>query len=226
MVRETANGINYYSQCGQDQEVVKIFGGLKYGYFIEAGAADGVCISNTYALETQFEWDGLCVEPHAVNFEKLKANRKCTLDNSFILRDGGEVDFTEFQDIGHRESLFSSIHPPAQYSEKPRTVRKLPTVSLFSLFEKHHVPSMIHYLSLDIDLYGDDYEVLKEYFEAEYAPKAGRRSRYILTLSIEHNFKEPYRKNVRQLLESYNFMFHKQMMHDDFYVHRTIDILL
>lgn len=219
--------IKYNSQVGQDELVDKIFRGMKYGYFVEVGAADGIQISDTYALEKYREWDGLCIEAHTTNFEKLKANRKCAVDNSVVGRDGEEVKFTEFLDGDN--GLFSSITPNEWWNEHvdkyARVVRTCSTVSLYTLFKKHHVPTVIHYMSVDVN--GTDYEVLKDYFDKEYdLAKTSFFTRYILTLSIEHNFKEPIRTNIRTLLESHNFVFYKEMLQDDFYVHRTMDLFI
>ena len=55
----------YYSQFGQDKFIIEnIFKMKKNGFFIEAGAGDGINISNTYVLEKQYNWNGLCVEPN------------------------------------------------------------------------------------------------------------------------------------------------------------------
>ena len=47
----------------------------KNGYFIEIGAYDGIAISNTYALERQLGWKGICVEPLPTRFADLVTNR-------------------------------------------------------------------------------------------------------------------------------------------------------
>jgi hypothetical protein len=49
------------SQAGQDAWVLNLMGG-RPGYFVEAGAHDGVTHSNTAALERDHGWRGLCVE--------------------------------------------------------------------------------------------------------------------------------------------------------------------
>lgn len=45
------------------------------GYFVEAGANDGLRQSNTLLLESEFDWKGLLVEPSPAAFEQLKTNR-------------------------------------------------------------------------------------------------------------------------------------------------------
>ena len=41
------------------------------GFFIEAGAVDGIFQSNTLYLENQLNWTGLLVEPDKEAFERL-----------------------------------------------------------------------------------------------------------------------------------------------------------
>ena len=45
-------------------ELVKLFGRSKRGFFIEAGAYNGVELSNTLYFEKNLGWTGLLVEPN------------------------------------------------------------------------------------------------------------------------------------------------------------------
>ena len=45
-----------YSQLGQDVDVIEFYKYKKNGYFVDIGAYDGVDLSNTYVLETNFSW--------------------------------------------------------------------------------------------------------------------------------------------------------------------------
>jgi len=69
--------MTYYSQYDQDKLVDKLLMRKKNGVFVEFGANDGVTLSNTYFFEKERKWTGLCVEPIAESYEKLKNNRKC-----------------------------------------------------------------------------------------------------------------------------------------------------
>ena len=59
------------SQLGQDLTVLKFYNNKRDGYFIEIGASDGIKLSNTYLLESQYGWKGICVEPIPNNYNKL-----------------------------------------------------------------------------------------------------------------------------------------------------------
>lgn len=45
------------------------------GVFIELGANDGLCQSNTAFLEKERNWTGILIEPSLIAFEKCKKNR-------------------------------------------------------------------------------------------------------------------------------------------------------
>ena len=52
----------FYSQVGQDKWVCEYFNYKKGGFFLDIGAADGITINNTYYLEKELEWKGICIE--------------------------------------------------------------------------------------------------------------------------------------------------------------------
>jgi len=50
----------YKSQAGQDEWVCKTLNNKVGGYFIDIGATNGFDLSNTYYLEKQLKWNGIC----------------------------------------------------------------------------------------------------------------------------------------------------------------------
>jgi hypothetical protein len=64
----------YYSQIRQDRYIDFFFSKKRNGVFVDIGANDGVTLSNTYFLEKERHWTGICIEPIPSSFEKLKAN--------------------------------------------------------------------------------------------------------------------------------------------------------
>ncbi len=66
----------WFSQYRQDEIVSRLLRGKRGGYFIDLAANDPIRISNTYALETSFAWNGLCVEPNPIYWTGL-SYRKC-----------------------------------------------------------------------------------------------------------------------------------------------------
>lgn len=62
-----------YSQNDEEKFILEYFDGHEIGSFLDVGAADGVAMSNTYALYLK-GWDGLAVEPSLSLFCKLVEN--------------------------------------------------------------------------------------------------------------------------------------------------------
>ena len=58
-------------QYGQAQIVDDFFHQKNSGFFVEAGAWDGVYLSNTLFLERQRNWTGILIEPNNEAFDNL-----------------------------------------------------------------------------------------------------------------------------------------------------------
>ena len=62
----------HMSQAGQDSWVLgEVFNEKRNGYFLDIGAADGVCLNNTYLLEYRYKWSDICVDANPETFLTL-----------------------------------------------------------------------------------------------------------------------------------------------------------
>jgi FkbM family methyltransferase len=71
-------GCGFLSSVGLehvDMQLVTILKWKKNGFFVEAGANDGIRQSNTYYLEKVLRWNGLLVEPIPAQAKKCRKNR-------------------------------------------------------------------------------------------------------------------------------------------------------
>ena len=70
---------NNYSQSMQDMFVLTMLDGKKNGVYVELGADQPRVISNTYLLETQYDWSGVSfeLEPDKVSFFNTMRRNKC-----------------------------------------------------------------------------------------------------------------------------------------------------
>ena len=69
------SAFEYTSQVEQDKWAIEeIFSFKENGYFIEIGAADGIHFSNTYVLEKELGWQGICIEPFPLSFNNGPLN--------------------------------------------------------------------------------------------------------------------------------------------------------
>jgi FkbM family methyltransferase len=111
--------MNYYSQIGQDRYFIEeIIQGRRNGVFLDVGAHDGIATSNTYALETQLNWTGICIEANPALAEQCKANRPSSWtiqaavwseekEVEFELPHSGNDFLSRIGGISHNENYFA-----------------------------------------------------------------------------------------------------------------------
>jgi len=97
----------YFGQYGQDSVIDSFFQeiGQSTGTFLDVGASDGIRFSNSYFLEVNRGWKGICVEAHPDYFELLKKNRQTSINYGVAVgnKDGADVDIR----LNYRASLTS-----------------------------------------------------------------------------------------------------------------------
>src|SRR6185503_21072130 len=96
------------SMFGQDRFVIDALNGMRNGFFLDSGASDGVKGSNTVVLESEFGWQGICVEPNPTFFESLRQNRRCHCISCCLYDRNGEVEFVEADVLG---GILDEYHP-------------------------------------------------------------------------------------------------------------------
>lgn len=151
---------NLYSQAAQDIWVMRdVFDYKLGGYFLDIGAYNGVHLSNTYALEKNLNWNGICIEADHETYSILKRNRRCTCINTCVGKTGGQVEFISGRGpySGSREKrrdveLKEDIGSP---------VRIAHTLPLSQILDQHGAPEVIDYISLDVE--GMEEEVMQTF---------------------------------------------------------------
>jgi FkbM family methyltransferase len=182
------------SQLGQDLWVLERTGFKQSGFFVEFGATDGILLSNTFLLESQFGWRGICAEPNPELFSRLIRNRRCTVANDFISGQTGElVDFLCANEYGgqinhEKEDQHTDVRKA--YAEVAGGYRTLTSISLADFLKKYQAPRQIDYISIDTE--GTELSILKEFPFDEWD---------ITCLTVEHNFSSD-RSPMRNLLMS------------------------
>ena len=153
----------WYSQYGQDKWVVDTHLNYKEnGYFVDIGAGNGIFLSNTYYLEKNLGWEGICVEANDSTFGELTSNRKYC-DNNCILDDGSEVTFNNVTNSTGWENLLSGINGLVHYETNNESTISKTTISLNTLLDKYDAPQVIDYISMDIE--GAELQALQEFFK-------------------------------------------------------------
>jgi len=202
-----------YSQLGQDQSVLEFYKNKREGYFIEVGASDGIEFSNTFLLEKEYGWKGICVEPLPGKMDDLKKNRpnSICIDKAVYNKTGLKLNF----DIAHNFDLLSGLSDTICHLHKERvdnnkTTIVVETITLDDMLEQANAPSFIDYMSLDVE--GVEFEILQ----------ACDFSKHTFGLiDVEHNWIEPKRSQIRDLLLSNGYVYLKENKWDDSYAHES-----
>jgi FkbM family methyltransferase len=196
--------IKTYSQDAQDLKVLLHYKLKKDGYFLEIGASDGIKFSNTYLLEQNYNWNGICVEPIKDDYNKLINNRCCFCCNLAVYSESNkELEFNIYE-----YNLLSGIDKHINtYSNQPIKEKVIvKTITLTDLLDAYSAPYFIEYMSLDTE--GSEYEILRVFDFNKY--KFG-------LIHVEHNYEEPKRQLIKDLLLKNGYTYKGEHKQDDFY---------
>lgn len=136
---------------------------IRNGFFVEAGANDGISQSNTLLLEESRGWKGLLVEPVAELSEQCRANRpNCIVVNAALVPIGYEADhigmwtcgLMSFVDGAFKTTEEASTHlKNSQLCEQPKPNRcSVAARTLSSILDEHNIKH-VDLLSLDVEGY-------------------------------------------------------------------------
>lgn len=191
------------SKAQLKQDVWVLDNSTRAGYFLEIGAFHPEDLSNTWLLE-QKGWRGVAVEPMPNGDWTTRPNT--TLIQEVITSDGRDVTFVSGNELGGIEEHIS--YHAKEVKDKPRV--NLSSITPSQLLERVNAPRTIDYLSLDTE--GSELEILSHFPFEEYT---------VRLITVEHNFEEPKRSQIRQLLERQGFVLDQERAWDDFYVRNT-----
>lgn len=195
------------SQLGQDLWVLEKTGHKRNGYFVEFGATDGLALSNTFLLESEFGWTGLLAEPNPLFLKDLQRNRTARVCDTVIgARTGDEVEFIfadVFGGIADYAGSDNHAHRREAYRQQGQVAR-LSTVSLDDFLSANGAPREIDYLSIDTE--GSEYDILAAFPFDRWS---------IRLITVEHNFM-PQREQIYQLLVKHGYR-RTEAQWDDWY---------
>jgi len=141
----------WFSQAGQDEVVWGLLREKRQGYFVDLAANDATLLSNTYALERDHGWTGLCVEPNPEYWYNLSTIRPtCSIVGAVVGSPESRMQPVKFRyEAGDHGGIADR-----GFDNGPRWQRtSLPayTVPLVEIFRRFNVPRVIDYMSLDVE---------------------------------------------------------------------------
>lgn len=163
----------FRSQYGEDAALWELFAGRLEGFFIEAGAFDGLSYSVTYALEA-VGWTGLLVEAIPERFEQCRAARPRSRVVHAALGDRSASGTTTFHVVTDQYGGMLSFRRPtpgheaaANTAQFPRRSVTVPYTSLDALLSDH--PVEIDAAVIDVE--GCELDVLGGFDLHRHRPK-------------------------------------------------------
>jgi FkbM family methyltransferase len=194
-----------YSQLNQDLWVLDFFKHKRSGVFVDIGAYDGIDSSNTFLLESEYDWNGICIEANGSSFEKLKRNRRCICVHEMLSDEIGKVELLQHLEMlsyGEQNLLNIDIEKfKTKYKTLDTTIEYHKTNTLQNVLNINKIPAVIDYLSIDVE--GMEYDILKDFDFEMY---------HVNALTIEHNAAHigiEYRNKLFELLTKKGFLFVK-----------------
>jgi hypothetical protein len=157
-----------YSQVGQDKVVMKLFRYKKTGFFLDLAANHAVKLSNTFRIERDLQWKGICIEPNAKYWD-LHVHRTCQVVAAVVGATRMEpVNFVVPK--GSRAPSGGIEH--ASFDNRPdgsntaniatkKSSQTMYTVPLLEILTRYHSPLVIDYMSLDVE--GAEYFIMKDF---------------------------------------------------------------
>jgi len=163
-----------YGLSGLDLKLLKYID-YKNGFFIEAGANDGLSQSNTALYEFHYDWKGLLVEPIFNKYLDCKKNRKNSIVENYALVGKNHNKKTirgNFDETGYAESLTACVCDDGDYNDDRlielkknlidhnqwakehgyHPIVEVPAITIGELLKKHKIEK-IDLFSLDVEGY-------------------------------------------------------------------------
>lgn len=202
------------SQIEQERWVFAMCNGRRDGRFAEIGAFDGVLHSNSYFLESEHGWKGVCVEPNPALFARLKESRSAVCLERAVYRESGQVlSFIPSQEIGTLAEFADSDRYAEDRAEAANRhgLIDVETICFAEIAAMgDFAETGFDYVSLDTE--GSELDILRTIDLARHR---------IALLTIEHNFVEPRREEMRLLLAEAGYE-RLNVGFDDWYWHPAI----
>lgn len=201
-----------YGQLKQDLLCLDYFDKKRDGYFVDIGAGNGRDLSNTYLLEKEYGWKGICVEPLDAPFKLCQQCRPNSICRNIAIYDKeGEVEFSYIEGSSGEDYMYSGItndikHHITKVENQSKKVL-MNTILLTKLLDEANAPNVIDFLSIDTE--GSESKILAALDHDKY------KFRYI---TVEHNYLMGQRTEIARALTNNGYKFLHENQWDDIYV--------
>jgi FkbM family methyltransferase len=200
-----------YSQINQDRLALQYFNFKRNGYFIDIGANVAKALNNTYLMESQYDWNGICIEPNTKVIPHLQEHRKCKIVNIGVYDKETTIEFESTNNTmmgGIKEHLQPKYRPLGGKEEDWKTF-KIHVKPLVMILDECNCPDIIDYVSIDTE--GSEYHILNGYFRDNQKYK-------IKYIDVEHAYETIKQNKIRELMKCNGYRLLRQNQYDDTFI--------
>jgi FkbM family methyltransferase len=199
----------FFSQTGEDELVLRYLP-ESYGHYVDIGAGQPVCGSNTYHFYKK-GWQGICIDPITDNYRMLKLLRKNDrIMNCLVATPKGKMSFYEFVPYEYSTTV-PTVAEKLLGTEgvRLRQVLQLDVLRL-SEFAPAMDPQSPTFFSIDVE--GADLEVLKSNDWVKTLPR-------VICIEELENAEVGRKSLIRDFLENYNYVLMQKTLLSSVFVH-------
>ena len=156
-----------YSQLGQDLLALSGNSTKRNGFFVEIGGGNAIRSSNTYLLQSEFDWQGIIVEPNPELANEILAvrgaSKQLTILTCAIAKDSGTENFLAAGLLGTLDRFIAGDAHQKQRKKLRNQfgLIQIETLSSFDFVKKHVGSKKIDFLSVDTE--GSEFEILSNW---------------------------------------------------------------
>ncbi|MGB3508584.1 MAG: FkbM family methyltransferase [Microcoleaceae cyanobacterium] len=168
----------YFSQHGEDYLLWNFFDYQENGIYVDAGAFDGIHLSNSYSFELA-GWAGICIEPHPSYFPICQQNRPKSICLNFACVGDEKVNDIDFysEELGLLSGVVKDrdLDINRRYHNRGLNFdgfvkEKVSAATLNSILSQYiEADKYIDFLSVDVE--GSELDVLQGLDFDKYAPR-------------------------------------------------------
>jgi len=188
----------------------------KDGVFFEVGTGHPDFKNNTFSLEQDHGWQGVCVEPNPAFHPMISSTRSSPLETAAIFsQPKSQITLRVYQkfDAGGGIDDNYEFKPDLEHHDDISWV-EAPTISLVDCLKKHSIGKKFDYLSYDTTGNIDDVESITQMLKAGYQPSV---------ITVGHNYKSQRSTLCKVLQENgYQQEFDYLSRWDDWYFHSSV----
>jgi FkbM family methyltransferase len=206
----------YYSQHGEDCILWHLFKDQKEpGFFVDVGALDGMCFSNTYSFE-QAGWKGICIEAHPAYIKFLKKNRPNSIIIHAAIANQNKESTTFYANKrGALSTLVGDLRKVFQIKYKKTnpswTPIQVPMKTLTSVLDAHN-SAAVDIISMDVE--GGELLILREFNFDKYKPRVW----------VIEAIDKKREKLTHQIMKAAGYVFARKLTNNLFFCREVADV--